>query len=186
MQYFYIYRVFFSYERIHQFGKKVVRASKNFKNTGLTIHSRRQKQRAHFLLQSNYKSQNFYPLEERNLQPIIHSIPSTCELLPSSKHPFSTKKSILRKLDSRRDIYFKVTSFFVEKSSKVIFCEGEVLRKKTQMVGRQRVFVKRNDTLYHLENFLSTKKFIKLTDLHYANDYYFVVNSDIFLLDWIM
>lgn len=162
-----------------------MRASKNFKNTALTIHSRRQKQRAYTMERNSYKTTNFYSNEERNPQPILHSIPSNCELMPSSEHPFSTKKSILRKLDSRRDFYFKVNSFFKERSSNTIFCYGDVLRKKTELVNRQRTFVKRHDTLFQLETFLS-EKYVKLKDLHYSNDYCFIVDSEIYLLEWIM
>lgn len=165
-----------------------MRTSKNFINTAVTIHTKRQKHRAHFLEKSNYHFANLYQTEERSSQPILNFLPSNCLVLPLSKSPFSTKKLVLRKVESRRDIYFKITSFHKERLTDEIYCEGKVLRRKTIIANHRPTFVKRNGTLFELEAIsnLPSTNFVKLSDLHYSNDFYFVHNTNMYLLEWIM
>ncbi|KAH9406433.1 hypothetical protein TYRP_013410 [Tyrophagus putrescentiae] len=172
----YLYSTF-RYERIHQFGKRVMRSSKNFINLAVTINKKHQKERAEYLDRSHFKDTNLFEVSENNPNPVFTNEPQNCVKLPSSNHPYSTKKNILRKIDSRRYLYFLTTEFLEEEENKSIYCHGSVLRKKQGAML--------NDNLFELEE-LYTNKYIKFTDLHYSNDFIFHHNSKQFLLEWIL
>ncbi|KAH9389939.1 hypothetical protein TYRP_007488, partial [Tyrophagus putrescentiae] len=172
----YLYSTF-RYERIHQFGKRVMRSSKNFINLAVTINKKHQKERAEYLDRSHFKDTNFFEVLENNPNPVFTNEPQNSVKLPSSNHPYSTKKNILRKIDSRRYLYFLTTEFLEDEENKTIYCHGSVLRKKHGAML--------NDNLFELEE-LYANKYIKFTDLHYSNDFIFYYNSKQFLLEWIM
>ncbi len=172
----YLYSTF-RYERIHQFGKRVMRSSKNFINLAVTINKKHQKERAEYLDRSHFKNTNLFEVPENNPNPVFTNEPQNCVKLPSSNHPYSTKKNILRKIDSRRYLYFLTTEFLEEEENKSIYCHGSVLRKKQGAML--------NDNLFELEE-LYTNKYIKFTDLHYSNDFIFHHNSKQYLLEWIL
>lgn len=162
-----------------------MRSSKNFINLAVTINKRRQKQRAEFMDLTNFKDVDLFLTIEKNANPVLNNIPENCVDLLSSVHPFSTKKQILRKLDSRRDLYFQATAFFEDQSNHSIYCLGNVLMKKTTRINGRECYVKHNDSLFELK-VLYEERFINLTDLHYCNDYFFCKNTNLYLLEWIM
>ncbi len=176
----------YRYERVHQFRKKVCRSSKNFINLAATINSKNQRHRAYFLEKSDYYSADLFPTEPRTpANPLVNNIPENCISLPSSKRPFPLNKCVLRKLKTRRDLYFLPTEFRKEPESQTVYCFGSLLVKKTATINDRLTFVKLNDTLFELE--ISRRdKFIKLSDLHYSNDFYFYHNSKMYLLEWIL
>lgn len=181
-----LYNVFiFSFERKHQFGKMVTRFSKNFVNPAVTIHSKHQKRRALWVESSHYEKQNFFAEEENSQPKVLSSLPPNCTLLPASRHPFSTKKNILRKLSSRHDLYFQATAFHEDPSNGLIVCSGSIWRKRMVQINGRNVFSRANETLYELEKVYPIEKHLRLEDVHYANDYIFVHDNSSYLLEWI-
>ncbi|KAH9392165.1 hypothetical protein TYRP_005233, partial [Tyrophagus putrescentiae] len=180
----YLYSTF-RYERVHQFGKKVCRSSKNFRNLAVTINSKNQKHRAYFLEKTNFVDCDLFPIETRTISPLQSSINENCQILPSSFHPFPVNKCILRKLESRRDLYFLTTEFYKDTTTGEIYCYGKLMMKKTTTLNNRPSYVKLNESLFELEVHRENK-YIKFSDLHYSNDFIFYYNSKMYLLDWIM
>lgn len=162
-----------------------MRSSKNFVNSAHTIHSKHQQQRALHFESSNYKNKDLFKTTTRNHQPVLNTLPENCLILPASKHPFSVNKNVVRKLFARQDLYFKVMMFYEDLDNQIIYCSGNVLKKKTTLVNGRRTYIQRNDTLYELENCYSVEVFIKLSDLLHSNDFVFFDNNSLFLLNWI-
>ncbi len=187
----------FRYERVHQYGKKICRSSKNFVNLALTINNRSQKHRAFHLETSNYKEVDLFAKPEG--APRLHiELPDVCSPVPSSTRPFPLKKSILRKLETRRDSYFLANEFYKGNTTGEIYCRGSVLRKKTERnSSNQLSYAKLHGHLYELEETPGFEdRYIRLSDLHFSNDFYFTVKqeaegeetevSHLYLLEWIL
>ncbi len=181
---------------MHQYGKKICRSSKNFVNMASTIIIRNQKHRAFYLETSNYKNVDLFPCPTSNPRLYIE-LPDVCSLLPSSTRPFPLEKFILRKLETRRDMYFLTTDFYKDNDNESIYCRGKVLRKKTKRNSRNQItFEKLNNHLYELEVTPGFEnRYIQLSELHFSNDFYFLVNDDtneevivskMYLLEWIL
>lgn len=161
-----------------------MRSSKNFVNSAHTIHTKHQQQRALHIESSGFKNKNLFEFTSRNHQPVLYSLPESCLPMLASKHPFSVNKNVIRKLFFRQDYYFKVMMFHQDTDNQ-IYCSGNVLRKKSVLVNGRQTCLKRNDTLYELEYFYSDEKFIKLSDLHHSNDFLYIDNDCMYLLNWI-
>ncbi len=95
-------------------------------------------------------------------------------------------------------MYFLTTDFYKSSTTDNIYCRGKVLRKRTTRNSRnQQSFVKLHDHLYELEVTPGfDDRYINFSELHFSNDFYFLVNqetderdnviSKIYLLDWLM
>ena len=181
---------------MHQYGKKICRSSKNFVNLASTINSRNQKHRALYLETSNYKSINLFARPNSSPR-LLTELPEDCLPVPSATRPFPIEKSILRKLETRRDMYFLTIDFCKSSTSDVIYCHGKVLRKKTKRnPNNQLTFVKLHDHLYELEVTPGFEdRYIQFSELHFSNDFYFevseeedeeIVYSKMYLLEWLL
>lgn len=155
---------------------------KNFINPAITIHQRHQKLVASYQLKTKVDFINYYENVNRTQSPLVQ-LPSRCKLMPASLSPYSTTKYILRKLKMRNDLYLKASAFY--QFSGEIFVKGLLLRKKhfTNSVGSTS-FVKFGN-LFQLDKCYEDEKCIKFTDLHYSNDFLFVFNNLMYLLEWI-
>lgn len=145
---------------------------------------------------SNFKNLDLFAQPSDNPR-LLLELPENCSSLPSSTRPFQLNKFILRKLETRRDMYFMTTNFWKNKTTEAVYCQGRVLRKKTQRSSsNQLIFAKLHDHLYELENTPGFEnRYIPLTELHFSNDFYFLASEEtddeneeqkMYLLEWIL
>lgn len=175
-----IYLATFHYEHKHQSCKNFARNVRNFDSIGLTVHRRHQQMLAMFELNSNFSSTNFYEEQGIDQRP-MDELPKTLEQYEKIKfddRPFKLKKAVVRKIKSSRFEWFYVTKFYKDIETREIFCEGQVMEVQRS-----------SESSYHLPKLTpKTRKqhrvdvdviqFVRLSNLHYKNDFLFQSESE--------
>ena len=112
------------YEKKHQYPKMLGRTMKNFINPAKTIFQ-------HHQLKNSIKNQDesfdYFSNDNIPFNPLVNVLPSESEKLPSSMHPFSLSKNILKKVLNRNGYWIKILNFHLVRNE--IYCEGIVLKK---------------------------------------------------------